>query len=73
MSAVPANHGLSTAKGMVNGRSKAVRSRVLISIFRRIGTPLPSSAATLKKSFGATALLPSNCPRPSQGSSTARS
>ena len=67
MAALPENHGFTTSSGNAVGSSKASTSRVLISIFRRIGTPLPSSASTLKPNFGATGLC-SNRARPSHGS-----
>ena len=53
------------------GRYPDPRRPRLISIFSRIGTPLPSSASTRKRNFGATGLC-SNCARPSHGSRTTR-
>ena len=71
ISAAPENHGFATLSGNASGVSNAPISRVLISIFNRIGTPLPSSASTRKRSFGATGLW-SNLARPNHGSRTSR-
>ena len=56
MLALPENQGFATLSGNAVGSSNTSVSRVLISIFSRIGTPLLSSASTRKRNFGATGL-----------------
>ena len=71
MAALPENQGFATSSGNAVGPSNASISPVLISIFSRVGTPLPSSASTRKRNFGATGLR-SNRARSSQGYRTTR-